>query len=197
MRKQFPVSIHLMLLFIAKQLPDGRFSDEFQYISYYSLSITIQNQFGFQYSFNTSHVTLYRLSYRNSYQLHLGFNTSHVTLYLIPVSCTAKNSKFQYISCYSLSEVSAIIAGPITRFNTSHVTLYPSTYRKENGMKLFQYISCYSLSYVNKKDKSIIQMFQYISCYSLSNYTENIMEDKASFNTSHVTLYLRELGIAF
>ena len=56
-------------------------------------------------------------------------------------------------------------------------------------MKLFQYISCYSLSYVNKKDKSIIQMFQYISCYSLSNYTENIMEDKASFNTSHVTLY--------
>ena len=105
--------------------------------------------------------------------------------------------KFQYISCYSLSEVSAIIAGPITRFNTSHVTLYPSTYRKENGMKLFQYISCYSLSYVNKKDKSIIQMFQYISCYSLSNYTENIMEDKASFNTSHVTLYLRELGIAF
>ena len=81
MRKQFPVSIHLMLLFIAKQLPDGRFSDEFQYISYYSLSITIQNQFGFQYSFNTSHVTLYRLSYRNSYQLHLGFNTSHVTLY--------------------------------------------------------------------------------------------------------------------
>ena len=105
----------------------------------------------------------------------LCFNTSHVTLYLIPVSCTAKNSKFQYISCYSLSEVSAIIAGPITRFNTSHVTLYPSTYRKENGMKLFQYISCYSLSYVNKKDKSIIQMFQYISCYSLSNYTENII----------------------
>ena len=55
---------------------------------------------------------------------------------------------------------------------------------------LFQYISCYSLSYVNKKDKSIIQMFQYISCYSLSKYTENIMEHKDSFNTSHVTLYL-------
>ena len=71
----------ILNLIKAKQLPDGRFSDEFQYISYYSLSITIQNQFGFQYSFNTSHVTLYRLSYRNSYQLHLGFNTSHVTLY--------------------------------------------------------------------------------------------------------------------
>ena len=42
-----------------------------------------------------------------------------------------------------------------------------------------------------------MKLFQYISCYSLSNYTENIMEDKASFNTSHVTLYLRELGIAF
>ena len=128
----------------------------------------------------------------------LCFNTSHVTLYLCKKEKTKEGvKKFQYISCYSLSEVSAIIAGPITRFNTSHVTLYPSTYRKENGMKLFQYISCYSLSYVNKKDKSIIQMFQYISCYSLSNYTENIMEDKASFNTSHVTLYLRELGIAF
>ena len=127
----------------------------------------------------------------------MSFNTSHVTLYLIVNCYRLPSIMFQYISCYSLSEVSAIIAGPITRFNTSHVTLYPSTYRKENGMKLFQYISCYSLSYVNKKDKSIIQMFQYISCYSLSNYTENIMEDKASFNTSHVTLYLRELGIAF
>ena len=101
MRKQFPVSIHLMLLFIAKQLPDGRFSDEFQYISYYSLSITIQNQFGFQYSFNTSHVTLYRLSYRNSYQLHLGFNTSHVTLYHSCFAGAGANcSKFQYISLY-------------------------------------------------------------------------------------------------
>ena len=95
------VSIHLMLLFIAKQLPDGRFSDEFQYISYYSLSITIQNQFGFQYSFNTSHVTLYRLSYRNSYQLHLGFNTSHVTLYHSCFAGAGANcSKFQYISLY-------------------------------------------------------------------------------------------------
>ena len=104
--------------------------------------------------FNTSHVTLYLKSPVRDLLSRYRFNTSHVTLYLIPVSCTAKNSKFQYISCYSLS-------------------------------------------YVNKKDKSIIQMFQYISCYSLSNYTENIMEDKASFNTSHVTLYLRELGIAF
>ena len=46
-------------------------------------------------------------------------------------------------------------------------------------------------------DITFTSSFQYISCYSLSNYTENIMEDKASFNTSHVTLYLRELGIAF
>ena len=83
MRKQFPVSIHLMLLFIAKQLPDGRFSDEFQYISYYSLSITIQNQFGFQYSFNTSHVTLYRLSYRNSYQL-IWVSIHLMLLFIIP-----------------------------------------------------------------------------------------------------------------
>ena len=99
--EQTDVSIHLMLLFIAKQLPDGRFSDEFQYISYYSLSITIQNQFGFQYSFNTSHVTLYRLSYRNSYQLHLGFNTSHVTLYHSCFAGAGANcSKFQYISLY-------------------------------------------------------------------------------------------------
>ena len=79
------VSIHLMLLFIAHET--GRTDREymFQYISCYSLSqaaiaqniqlfqvsihlmllfieITIQNQFGFQYSFNTSHVTLYRKS---------------------------------------------------------------------------------------------------------------------------------------
>ena len=54
-----PVSIHLMLLFILGQKTTDRTDG----------------------CFNTSHVTLYRLSYRNSYQLHLGFNTSHVTLY--------------------------------------------------------------------------------------------------------------------
>ena len=149
-------------------------------------------------SFNTSHITLYRSLFRTSSDssivsihlmlLFIGFRTEtvisciwvsiHLMLLFIPLLTSCK----WYILC----------------FNTSHVTLYLCKKEKtKEGVKKFQYISCYSLSYVNKKDKSIIQMFQYISCYSLSNYTENIMEDKASFNTSHVTLYLRELGIAF
>ena len=191
------VSIHLILLFIRFGKVPVIVTQMFQYISCYSLSgsigeLSVVNRL-FQY------ISCYSLSIKTMVSVGIRKVSIHLMLLFIGLlqSNSEPHSPFQYISCYSLSEVSAIIAGPITRFNTSHVTLYPSTYRKENGMKLFQYISCYSLSYVNKKDKSIIQMFQYISCYSLSNYTENIMEDKASFNTSHVTLYLRELGIAF
>ena len=39
----------------------------------------------------------------------------------------------------------------------------------------------------------MITLFQYISCYSLSNHCISILHRAASFNTSHVTLYLSGL----
>ena len=54
---------------------------------------------------------------------------------------------FQYISCYSLSNL-----------------LIMKRYCKN----MFQYISCYSLSMTSKHYKYFQPKFQYISCYSLS-----------------------------
>ena len=99
---------------------------------------------------------------------------------------------FQYISCYSLSNL-----------------LIMKRYCKN----MFQYISCYSLSMTSKHYKYFQPKFQYISCYSLSrkypwgNQREIgvsihlmllfILRQKTTdrtdgcFNTSHVTLYRR------
>ena len=55
-------------------------------------------------SFNTSHVTLYRCPNR-THSGHYGrFNTSHVTLYPMERRIAETVNKFQYISCYSLSQ---------------------------------------------------------------------------------------------
>ena len=118
------VSIHLMLLFI-----NNRNIMECKEIC-----------------FNTSHVTLYRLWGARTGHCDICFNTSHVTLYRIGVSKIVRKLKFQYISCYSLSErkrrlcIQKCVSIHLmllfiekhfwhiqkldSRFNTSHVTLY-------------------------------------------------------------------------
>ena len=76
-------------------------------------------------SFNTSHVTLYHNLSQEKKSDGLCFNTSHVTLYRYVCSKCGTISRFQYITCYSLSHETAME-------------------RKQlNG---FQYITCYSLS---------------------------------------------------
>ena len=103
---------------------------------------------------------------------------------------------FQYISCYSLSNL-----------------LIMKRYCKN----MFQYISCYSLSMTSKHYKYFQPKFQYISCYSLSRkypwgnqreigvsihlmllFIEDELSkiaDSGRFNTSHVTLYRYIRGI--
>ena len=139
--------------------------------------------------FNTSHVTLYQYPNSESELVEFRFNTSHVTLYrnkpgihpdsiLVSihlmllfimfewVHCNYKR-KFQYISCYSLSQEN-----------------------QENLSKQisFQYISCYSLS-------SLRALARIIGSFNTSHVTLYLAEwlclnkHLISFNTSHVTLY--------
>ena len=54
---------------------------EFQYISCYSLSTEMENFMLILFSFNTSHVTLYRIISIQKITDRNSFNTSHVTLY--------------------------------------------------------------------------------------------------------------------
>ena len=140
------VSIHHMLLFIKLHYNYLRSLYPFQYITCYSLSSSsgrVETEgTAFQY------ITCYSLS--NSFDFHAGppfrFNTSHVTLYRIgaasdlcasavsihhmllfignQITPTGYISKFQYITCYSLSKFPPCRSCHTSRFNTSHVTLY-------------------------------------------------------------------------
>ena len=55
-------------------------------------------------NFNTSHVTVYRKTSVIDAIRYAHFNTSHVTVYLVVDNNLPKSRKFQYISCYGLSE---------------------------------------------------------------------------------------------
>ena len=118
-------------------------------------------------SFNTSHVTLY-LQHREGSGI-ITLVSIHLMLLFIQVFAyiVLDKIKFQYISCYSLSELADCLDYDVIRFNTSHVTLYLATLA--NAFKSFT--------------------FQYISCYSLSILLHGFLNLCYCFNTSHVTLY--------
>ena len=121
--------------------------------------------------------------------MYMYFNTSHVTVYHYPGFFCSALRKFQYISCYCLSQGNTV---------------------KEGANKKFQYISCYCLSiritipfYSTKISIHLMllfigfalyesgntMVFQYISCYCLSLYQHSWMCLHQDFNTSHVTVY--------
>ena len=77
-------------------------------------------------------------------------------------------TKFQYISCYGLSNDSQFV--------------YIAQLK-------FQYISCYGLSDIFFAPKVPHSAFQYISCYGLSTARRETDLMKNYFNTSHVTVY--------
>ena len=120
-----PVSIHLMLLFIAtcfkKQKKLQGFNTSHVVIYREILCFTKRYNFGFNTShvviypfltlfnflsfmcFNTSHVVIYPVDrFRRKFD-GLGFNTSHVVIYLHDVAISSDIIKFQYISCCYLS----------------------------------------------------------------------------------------------
>ena len=97
--------------------------------------------------------------------------------------------RFQYISCYSLSERDQLDRLIKDGFNTSHVILYLRKGDAKAGEVAFQYISCYSLSPFFEGRKTRLGLFQYISCYSLSISDRTPNRPLMRFNTSHVILY--------
>ena len=119
------ISIHLMLLFIAKTKENRNVVIRFQYISCYCLSLFFAPFMYLLHSFQ--YISCYCLSLSVSILAFVcgNFNTSHVTVYRAGVKGISNNSIFQYISCYCLS------------------------YTDEEEIKTkhwFQYISCYCLS---------------------------------------------------
>ena len=141
-----PVSIHLMLLFI------------------WALPVKGSNN----PSFNTSHVTLYRIcGGRSAESISVSI---HLMLLFIAdrIKEELEQEQFQYISCYSLSGRKARITIWQGCFNTSHVTLY----RCLNGEK-FDFEKRFNTSHVTLYPVGWwvgfrVTEFQYISCYSLS-----------------------------
>ena len=118
------------------------------------------------------------------------FNTSHVTLYRIYGKTERHWITFQYISCYSLSPAWLYFVKFEGSFNTSHVTLY---LRLPNGLQYC--IRSFNTSHVTlyrAKEWAMEHLeceFQYISCYSLSDSAYIRYLVVLCFNTSHVTLY--------
>ena len=182
----------------------------FQYISCYSLSECNASAHRPVERFNTSHVTLYLISKKLLLLVHISFNTSHVTLYpklqrvSFPPTVVSIHLMllfigehfngqdvtitFQYISCYSLSGMTAT----------------PTTERQ------FQYISCYSLSFsgfrvskcnwsFNTSHVTLYHKCRWnrtwwgkVSIHLMLLFIEILQQESTQitrFNTSHVTLY--------
>ena len=97
------VSIHHMLLFIrCTALIVGELY-RFQYITCYSLSIELADKVLPKNRFNTSHVTLYR-DFISEYINPILVSIHHMLLFIEAVPSRANLIyKFQYITCYSLS----------------------------------------------------------------------------------------------
>ncbi len=146
----------------------------FQYISCYSLSEetirTWDKAIEFQY------ISCYSLSEEasNFQNSNYSFNTSHVTLYLIRKLRYAIITWFQYISCYSLSIFRVPLWTPYCCFNTSHVTLYHEYDLKATGFSTgFQYISCYSLSLHRRKEPRE----SHVSIHLMLLFIEFVLQD--------------------
>ena len=97
------------------------------------------------------------------------FNTSHVTVYLATSKLTTPQDRFQYISCYGLSEGEVRVPNMLIVFQyISCYGLSVSNEARKRGKQQFQYISCYGLSFEFGCIVQKIYVFQYISCYGLS-----------------------------
>ena len=114
------------------------------------------------------HMLLFIQSANLLFVHQLSVSIHHMLLFINVCECMAGITiKFQYITCYSLSEC--------VRFG------HPPNMVSIHHMLLF--IKCFPLFAVGNKK------FQYITCYSLSEKLGEIVNRRSSFNTSHVTLY--------
>ena len=124
------ISIHLMLLFIISGFIIPRVKRHF----------------------NTSHVTVY-LYFRAIFFISSSyFNTSHVTVYLCEYAFGIAPGRFQYISCYCLSEYRRSSIRLLLSISIHLMLLFILHHRLLYYCFLsFQYISCYCLSLRHRK----------------------------------------------
>ena len=152
MKQQKKISIHLMLQFITLV------STVTGSVIYFNTSHVVVYPFLINrlksnlYYFNTSHVVVYLAFTTYALSQYTDFNTSHVVVYPCPcerkrtgiqisihlmlqfITCSVCSitlySKFQYISCCSLSSPHVGIAIRSGDFNTSHVVVYRKLHHK-------------------------------------------------------------------
>ena len=162
------VSIHLMLLFIDGTLIGHHTIALFQYISCYSLSVTLPDNYGTFWKFQ--YISCYSLSMYESYSDHF-------------------KKEFQYISCYSLSERTFIF---VIRTSVSiHLMLLfiSESVRGISALMKFQYISCYSLS----EDGQVTMELQ--QCFNTSHVTLYRREWQKCLGIDAVSIHLMLLFI--
>ena len=144
------ISIHLMLRFINQATPTQLSSATFQYISCYGLSCNQVDSFIAEYHFNTSHVTVYLLTFcalfgRIPISIHLMLRfirmyimswkriskiSIHLMLRFIPIFPLHRPYPYQ-ISIHLMLRFIGWCSGRFSGwlyFNTSHVTVYLLTF---------------------------------------------------------------------
>ena len=161
----------------------------FQYISCYSLSKT--SNLCIDILLVSIHLMLLFILFIECKKIYRRKVSIHLMLLFIKTKSNMWEIiiKFQYISCYSLSQLFSSQSYPARRFNTSHVTLYQWEQMKIKKSDVFQYISCYSLSnkaYYIKRTLIKVSIHLMLLFILLTSWRSS---HRSSFNTSHVTLY--------
>ena len=119
-------------------------------------------------NFNTSHVTVYHKGTQLRKEQTKNFNTSHVTVYQSGSPYLSTVPRFQYISCYCLSDSHCMSLETQWYFNTSHVTVYLCISIPECVyIRISIHLMLLFIRDIIKQAKKF-GIFQYISCYCLS-----------------------------
>ena len=146
----------------------------FQYIPCYGLSCEVTK----------------RRTIRESFQYIPCYGLSFATLSgIIPATL------FQYIPCYGLSRgrrgigrKKKISIHPMLRFIKRNTCHYPDG----KGISIHPMLRFIK---ERKEKDEITRLFQYIPCYGLSIKSCPLSFEIRNFNTSHVTVYLKGIGV--
>ena len=159
----------------------------FQYISCYCLSV-VRNHTAIA-SFISIHLMLLFINpARQQTQKRQDFNTSHVTVYRLTRKQSRKTNRFQYISCYCLSRCQKNMI-QYSLISIHLMLLFIDCIADENPSSLaFQYISCYCLSHCHNLFFCHFRISIHLMLlFIIMNTFE--AECEFDFNTSHVTVY--------
>ena len=139
--------------------------------------------------FNTSHVTVYRLSDIIIVTVFHDFNTSHVTVYPLGENTYLMVRRISiHLMLLFIVTLSAYLP-PDVHFNTSHVTVYLNSAILFSNSLLFQYISCYCLSVQKMLELCWIRISIHLMLLFIGTGMARKRIIENNFNTSHVTVY--------